>query len=310
MAINFDQARVATLAHALDGPLEMVIGTWAPPDSDLSFDLWRLRLTEQVAAEFRTVGHTHISHLGDAETIELDLGFTPDDDRVMQVAIADFDEPELIQRILNPDHLPYFQLEEKAPVAFHCFVARRGNTRAGFMHRASAVALARQNRIFGLFAGDTVDQLQANVLTFSPAVDLLLEPDVIWISNIASFRNLFRTMPTLLAGVEDDLVAVTAHISVANLEDFRLACLSDARMMAKLAHVARKPYLAAITPAQIQQVVDRYHLPPEILDGAGRLVHDNTPRRRWLILRILDDSYLESLLTHAHYEVNSKLSVN
>jgi Domain of unknown function (DUF4868) len=310
MAINFDQERLARLGHALDAPIEMIIGTWTPPDSDHTFDLSRLRLNQNIAAEFRAVGHRYIARLAQAETIQLDLGFTPDDDRIMQIAMADFDEPDLVQRILNPGNIPFFEFDQKAPIAFHCFLARLDDTRAGFMHHASSVALARQNKIFGVFEGDVVARLQANVLTFSPAVDLLLEPDVIWVSNIAGFRALFRTMPTLLAGVQEDIGAVTAHMPIANLEDFRNACLGDAKMMAKLAHVARRPYLAAITPVQIREVIDRYHLPPDLLNEDGQLVHANSPSRRWLILRILDDSYLESLMTHTHYEVNSKLIVN
>jgi hypothetical protein len=81
-------------------------------------------------------------------------------------------------------------------------------------------------------------------------------------------------------------------------------------MMAKLANVARRPYLANLTADRIRQVIERYHLAPEVLNAEGKLVHDSTPKRRWLILRILDDSYLESLMTNLHYEANSKLPVN
>jgi hypothetical protein len=307
---NFTQAKATAIDHALDGPIEMVIGTWAPPNSNDSFVLSRLHMAEDVAADFRAVGHRHVNRLLNADVIGFDLGFTPDDDRVMRLPAADFDEPQLIQEILNPGGLPFFNLDGHALVAFHCFIARRQNVRAGFLHRASSVAVARRNRITGILADNTVTRLDANVLTFAPAVDILLEPDGMWISNLAAFRSLFRTMPTLTAGVEADLAVVTANIPVANLDDFRQACANDVRMMAKLANVARKPYIANLTTARIRQVINRYNLPPEILDAHGRFVHDNSPARRWLILRILDDSYLESLMTHSHYEVNSKLQVN
>jgi hypothetical protein len=309
MAVNFDQVQIAAIDHALGAPLEMVIGTWAAPDDDQSFDLFRLRIDEDVAAEFRTLGRRHIRRLAGADVIGMDLGFTPDDERVMRLPTANFDDPRLIERILDPGGLPYFNLDEHASVAFYCFVARRDDTRAGFMHRASSVALGRRNIIQAVLNDNVVSRLDADVLTFAPVVDLLLEPDSIWISNLSSFRGLFRTMPMLLGGMQDDLNAVTGQIPVANLEDFRLACSNDARMMAKLANVARRPYLANLTADRIRQVIERYHLDPAVLNAQGRLVHDNSPRRRWLILRILDDSYLESLMTNSHYEVNSKLQV-
>jgi hypothetical protein len=310
MAVNFDKAKSIAVAKALDAPLEMVIGTWASPESDESFDLWRLRMDEQVAAEFRTVGHRYLRQLADADVIALDLGFTPDDNRLMQLPVAEFDDPNLIERILNPGGLPYFNLGENTSVAFHCFVARRDDVRAGFLHRASSVAVARRNSIFAVLANNVVSRLDSDVLTFAPSVDLLVEPDSIWISNLATFRALFRTMPTLVSGMQADLDAVTAHVPVANLEEFRLACSNDPKMMAKLANVARRPYLSKLTAEQIRKVIDRYHLAPDILNAEGKLVHANSPKRRWLILRILDDSYLESLMTNSHYEVNSKLKVN
>jgi hypothetical protein len=224
--------------------------------------------------------------------------------------MADFDEPQLVDRILNPGGMQYFVLGEHRTIAFHCFVARRGDVRAGFLHRATSVALATRNYILGVLADNTVGGLDANILTFAPAVDLMLEPDAMWISNAATFRALFRTMPMLTAGVDADLATVTANIPVANLAEFQEACAGDPRMMSKLAHIARKPYIAHLTAAHVRQVVNRYHLDPAVLDGQGRLVHANNPRRRWLILRILDDSYLDSVMTNSHYEVNSKLPVN
>src|SRR5713101_3512720 len=189
MAVNFDNAKATAVDHALDAPLEMVIGTWAPPDSDESFDLWRLRMEEDVAAEFRTVGQRHVRQLADAEIIALDLGFTPDDERVMRLPIAEFDDPHLVERILNPGGLAYFNLEDHPSVAFHCFVARRNGTRAGFLHRTSTIAVARRNGIFAVLANNVVSRLETDVLTFAPSVELLLEPDSIWISNLATFRS-------------------------------------------------------------------------------------------------------------------------
>jgi hypothetical protein len=38
----------------------------------------------------------------------------------------------------------------------------------------------------------------------------------------------------------------------------------------------------------------------------GKLLFEGSLARRWLILKLLDDDYLGSTMTHEKYEVNSK----
>ena len=41
-------------------------------------------------------------------------------------------------------------------------------------------------------------------------------------------------------------------------------------------------------------------------NGQEKLLFEANPNRRWLILKLLDDDFLGSIMTHEKYEVNSK----
>jgi hypothetical protein len=58
--------------------------------------------------------------------------------------------------------------------------------------------------------------------------------------------------------------------------------------------------------ADLRRVIERFELNVVIqeLDGQESLVFD--PSDRWAILRLLDDDYLESMMTEQLYEVTGK----
>jgi hypothetical protein len=284
---------------------------WGEEDADDPFELRRLRISQGVATEFRSAGREHLDEIEQSEIRPFAPGYMPDLEgaaEVLQLAREDFDYPAVIDAILNAGGLPPFRLGRDKNIAFHCFVAGQGNRRAGFLRKAASLLLARKG-ISAILVEDRIERLDTEVLTFSPLVDILIEEDDLWISNVAAHRSLFRNSQVLLNAIAANVRAVAAVIPIANAQDFEEACRHDPRMMAKLAQVSAKSYLQRLTQQAIALVVQRYNLPAEVLDAQGRLVHDNSPGRRWLILKILDDSYLESTMTNEHYEVNSKLEV-
>jgi len=302
----------ARIQPALASPIQIVLGLEPDQDAPLPYNLRRLRIAQGVASEFRTAARLHLAEMARSHIRAFAPGYIPDragPREVLELARANFDYPPLIDAILNPGVLPPLALNEAKNIAFHCFVVRQGDLRVGFLKRAGGILLARKGRISGLLVQDRIERLDTEVVTFSPDVDIVFEPSVLWISNVATYRTLFRNSQALLAAVTANVHAVTQIVSIANADEFEEACRRDPGMMAKLAEVSAKPYLASITPQAIRAVINGYHLPPEVLGADGRLVHANNPNRRWLILKILDDSYLRSTMTQARYEVNSKLGV-
>jgi hypothetical protein len=297
----------ARLQPALAGPITLVIGIWGDAAAANPFSLNRLRTTPGVAQEFRASGLRHLDDMAKNEVIDFDAGHLPDEGETMELPIAKFEYPDFVDTLFDPN-LPAFNPEEE-DVAFHCFVVRQGDVMAGFLKHVTAVRLAKRNLIATLLTGDRIERLESEVLTFSPRVDLVVEPQTLWVSNAAAFRSLFRGAGALARAVGSQVAAVSGAVPIANATDFEQACRSDPRMMAKLARVASKPYLSLLTPTVLRRVVKEYHLPKDLLTAEGKLVHDNSPKRRWLILRILDDAYVESLATKMRYAANSKRQI-
>ena len=297
----------ARLELLLAAPIKLVIGVWGDPAAANPFTLYRLRTTPEVAQDFRASGLRHTEHIAKNEVIGFDAGHLPDEGETMQLPLAKFEYPDFVAAMFDPN-LPAFDPEAEG-VAFHCFVVQQGIRKAGFLRQVAAVRLARRNLIATLLTGDRVEKLESEVLTFSAGVDLVIEPQTIWVSNAAAFRSLFRGATALATAVGSQVATVTGAVPIANVAEFEQACRDDPRMMAKLARVASKPYLSLLTPAVLRRVIKEYHLPPDLLTHDAKLVHANSPQRRWMILRILDDAYVESLATKMRYAANSKRQV-
>jgi hypothetical protein len=79
-------------------------------------------------------------------------------------------------------------------------------------------------------------------------------------------------------------------------------------MMSKLAQIARKPYLNRVTIQDIRRTIQEFHLDVRIVqeDGEEKILFEQNPNKRWLILKLLDDDFLGSIMTNQKYEVTSK----
>jgi len=78
-------------------------------------------------------------------------------------------------------------------------------------------------------------------------------------------------------------------------------------MLSKLKNIAGKTYLAQITIADIKKVMKQFpNLQVRVTkkDGKELLVFD--PSDKWALLRLLDDDYLNSVMTGVKYEVSGK----
>lgn len=102
--------------------------------------------------------------------------------------------------------------------------------------------------------------------------------------------------------------SIMERVPLSNIDEFRAQCTGQMQMMAKLAQIVRKPYLPNITMQDIRRTIDEFALDVDIVNenGEDRLLFDASPRKRWLILKLLDDDYLGSIMTRQKYEVNSK----
>lgn len=68
-------------------------------------------------------------------------------------------------------------------------------------------------------------------------------------------------------------------------------------------------YFARITMNDLRRTIREHQLEIEIVkqNGADHLTFDPDPSRRWILLKLLDDDYLNSDMTDNKYDANSKL---
>jgi hypothetical protein len=142
------------------------------------------------------------------------------------------------------------------------------------------------------------------LFTFDSQVDCIVHGSHVFIRNVAAFERIFNLLEAVRAQAQASVEHICSFVPVANAEAFVAACGRDARMAAKAVQIARRKYLESLTLDAIKRTVEKHKLPIVFQDGA--LVFEASPDKRWLLLQVLDDAYLDSIMTGLSYEVNSK----
>ena len=133
----------------------------------------------------------------------------------------------------------------------------------------------------------------------------MLHDSVMYIINGVAFERLFGRIDSELSEVEATLDRITRYIPIRNADEFVAACSQQFQMRSKIRSIASTAYLKNVTISEIRTAVSEFGLDIEI--DNNELIFDGHPRRRWEILKLLDDDYLGSAMTGLKYETNSKV---
>ncbi len=150
------------------------------------------------------------------------------------------------------------------------------------------------------------DRYRDAMLLFDQGVDCIVYGNHLFIINKGNFQRIFRFYELLIETARETLDEIKQRIPIKNFDAFEIACEGHLQKIAKLKNIASKPYFASITMSDIRKVIKKYKLPIKTV-GKGKnekLMFDD--KDKWGILRLLDDDYLESVMTGENYEVNSK----
>ena len=152
----------------------------------------------------------------------------------------------------------------------------------------------------------TYDRFTDSLFLFDQHVDCVVRGDDLFILNKDKFQKIFRFYEMLIAEAKRTLRTIEERIPIDGFADFEASCEGHLQKLSKLKNIASKPYLQKITVADIKKVIQKYGLPIQTVgEGANERIKFD-PSDRWGILRLLDDDYLESVMTGSTYEVNSK----
>jgi len=153
------------------------------------------------------------------------------------------------------------------------------------------------------------DRFQERLFLFDQYIDCVVRGDTLFIFNKDKFQKIFRFYEMIVKSAKETLHTIRQRIPIDDFSAFETACEGHLQKLAKLKNIASKPYLQKITMTDIKKVIKKYNL-PILTVGSGK--HEKVKfdaSDKWAILRLLDDDYLESVMTGNSYKVNSKRAI-
>lgn len=274
------------------------------------FELKKLEITELVGAEFRDAALAFLQDLSRRHLRELEVGYKPDSHEALVFEEGTALHADLLTTFQNLAAVDGFDPEDPTAVrrlSFYSVGFHTDDATAILLKRSKPAQPLDRRRLSVLFRNNRIDRIGEPVLSFDTEFDILLYEDWGVAVSAAGVQSMLRDLDELRASVDANVESIHRRFPIANVEEFVEACRRDPRMMTKLHSVAQKDYLNQVTIDDIRHLIRSYELPEDLLDDNGRFVYDGHPERRWLILKVLDDDYLESATTQRRYEVNSKV---
>ena len=289
--------------------------------SDLkSPEVRRINLTTKVANRFRESAGRWAHELGSRTLVKYDPGRTPSVHEVAQLEITNHPVIQTIaQLVSDPIQVPLYSTEDAGSflrnLSFY-IVAAQTTDQTWFYFlktKTETLRLKRTRRIALIASGNAYDELDEDLLVFGETYDALLTSDSLFVINQTSVERALGLVAEARAVAMTTLSVLLSTVAVANASDLVAAATTDLNMISKLRSITSKmtenpAYASAMTTERILAFARerKITVDTESVNGVPHLVFHPDPQRRWRILKLLDDDYLDSALTDINYEVNSK----
>ncbi len=276
--------------------------------------LQRLVLKQKLAQEFKAVVTKRLAE--DLDLRRYEPGYKPDSNEMLFLRLND--EPgisETLEMVRRVDQAEIFK-EDQAVIEglqFYGIVLGEGTNRVTCLRVYSQKReLTRSGKFAAVFRKGSYDKVKRNVFVFDSALDCFAWREYLFVRNVVNFQRMFDYFARVMERAGDASETIGARVPIRNFKEFKAACTGQPQMMAKVVQIAKKPYLATLTFADLRKTISKFNLKVDIVEhkNAESLVFDNSREKRWLILKLLDDDYLGSTMTRQKYEVNSKSTMS
>jgi hypothetical protein len=289
-----------------------------PPDEGLT--VAAATPDDRLAAELRSVVSRAASRWHDRELVEYGPAADPGDGQLMWLPterapfLADLQIPDLAD-------LPLVEFD--APYARHLILsAIRVMTAMGpavfYRELRRGQLLARSPKIPVLRRGDRMTLADDRTLLLDRGTDAIVANGYAYFLNRKAFQRLFGLVEEMQERAAATFDLVTVGLEIDGFDEFReVATSAQPAMLGKMASIQQKldqfpGYAEAITMSNLVAFIRQNPQTGVELSSDGddaRLVFRPDPQHRFKILKLLDDDYLESALTHLHYDANSKAAL-
>jgi hypothetical protein len=278
----------------------------------------QLQLTDELTKEFENAAKKAIqkySRMGDGGELNLrpyDAGSKPEGH---EVEFLDLDEHESVEKqvdsLASPGQIPVFKVDEAfvSGLRFYAIIFQCTNGKPLYFFRnyTPKKELSRSSLFAAMFDEGTFDRIKEPVFLFDHGIDCVSRDGAMYVFSKHNFEKIFQFFELIAITAAQTLATIKTHVPIANFHELETACAGHLQMQAKLKNIAGKPYLKKMKMSDIKKVLQ--HFPSLGLktiqkNGKEMLVFD--PKDKWALLRLLDDDYLDSVLTGEKYEVTGK----
>lgn len=158
-------------------------------------------------------------------------------------------------------------------------------------------------------SGDSYDSFDRTVVTIPEQVDCIWYQDTIYVFRSKQFEYIFdyleqykRQANAVLEGLEK------SDLNIHNMEEFVDSIRGDRRALRKMDSVQQRGLYDSIDRSEVEDVVDEFDLGLEVeTDDSGEWgVTIPDLRKKWDVIRLLDDDHVVSYLTDSQYQVYGK----
>jgi hypothetical protein len=274
----------------------------------------RLNLRQDLAAEFLSAAKDSVPPANQEVRLRAyEAGYKPDSDEITYIDLAQNAAiAELVGQVSQVQQAELFHEDDAIidSLRFYAIVVSPSARRRAIFFRTYSPKkeLTRSAGFAALLSRGSYDKVESKIFLFDHDTDCFAWDGYLFIHNVGAFQRIFGYFQELRAMANTTVDTVLSQIPVSNADAFRATCTGQLQMMSKLAQIARKPYLGRVTMQDMRRAIDDFHLDVQIVqeNGQEKLLFEGTLEKRWLILKLLDDDYLGSIMTHEKYEVNSK----
>lgn len=280
-------------------------------------DFQKVAISQAVANEFRHIIARQLERkkkdieAGDLVIRQYDPATKPDSHEVEHLDLATHTAiREQILELINLQTLSTFAQDPDfiSTLRFYVIVLRPPSDAPIFCFRiySPKKELSRSALFAIVFRNGHYDRMEEPLFLFDQYLDCLVQGNDLFIFNKDKFQKIFRFYEMLVKTAKETLAIIRKRIPIDDFDAFEKACEGHLQKIAKLKNIASKPYLAQLTMADLKKVINKYDLPVKTVGkGKKEKIHFDASDK-WAILRLLDDDYLESVMTGNSYEANSK----
>jgi|GEM_PF-1881271 len=296
----------------------VTFGLGSIPKGEYHINYRNLNISQDLANEFSSLLNKKIEHLKkDVEEqnirlFEYNAGYKAERDVVEWVKFENVTWlANLLSDIPEPVDIPLFDRREKEFLKDLRFYAIFGedqnhNKIIGFSFYNKMKEITQSNQILTRFIGDRFELVTGAGFIFDERIDCIAYGDYIFSFSKFRFHKIFRYYDKMREVAQESMTTINSCIPISDFDGFQTACMSHFQKFSKLVNIAEKPYLSTLKMTDIRKSINKHNLPLEIImeDGIEKLKFEK--QNVWVILNVIDDAYLDSVMTNRNYEVNSK----